>query len=120
MTRTWTVYGLRNCDTCRKALKWLEAEGIGHRFVDVRADGIGRDEVSRFAEAAGDQLINRRGTTWRGLPAEAKQTVEAGDAAAAVELCLAQPALIKRPVFERDGRVLIGFSDEVRKTLSAG
>ena len=61
------VYGLKTCDTCRKARKWLDAKGIAHEFMDVRADGLANADVARWVKAVGDEtLVNRRGTTWRG------------------------------------------------------
>ena len=109
------LYGLKTCDTCRKARKWLDAEGIQHVFVDVRADGIGADDVARWAEAVGiETLLNRRGTTWRGL-SDADKAKGEGDAA--VALMATHPALIKRPVFEKDGDVLVGFSEQVQVAL---
>ena len=67
-----TIYGIKNCDTCRKALKWLQAEGIEHRYHDFRADGLEAADVTRWVSAVGwETLLNRRGTTWRKLPPEA-------------------------------------------------
>lgn len=105
-----TVYGLKNCDTCRKALKWLEAEGIPHRFHDLRADGIKPAEVKRFAKSAGwETLLNKAGTTWRGLPDTQKTDVSEAEA---VALMAEHPALIKRPVFDfGKGEVVVGFRD---------
>ncbi|MBC7103886.1 MAG: ArsC family reductase [Parvibaculum sp.] len=105
-----TVYGLKNCDTCRKALKWLEAEGIRHKFHDVRADGIKPAEVKRFAKSAGwETLLNKAGTTWRGLPDTQKADVSEAEA---VALMAEHPALIKRPVFDfGKGQVVVGFRD---------
>lgn len=116
---TWlvlTVYGLKNCDTCRKALKWLEAEGITHRFHDVRADGIKPSDIRRFAQAVGwENLLNKASTTWRGLPkSETGNTSEAQ----ALNLMAAHPALIKRPVFDMDGgAVVVGFRDPQKAVL---
>lgn len=105
-----TVYGLKNCDTCRKAIKWLEAEGIPYRFHDLRADGIKSADVKRFAKSAGwETLLNRAGTTWRGL--SDKQKANAGEADA-LSLMAEHPALIKRPVFDfGKGEVIVGFRD---------
>ena len=112
-----TVYGIKNCDTCRKALKWLAAEGIEHRFHDVRKDGLTEEMVERWIAAVDlEQLVNRRGTTWRGLSDEDRQAAESGKAA--IPLCAANPALIKRPVFEREARVLVGFTDQVKSVLA--
>ncbi|WP_417517354.1 Spx/MgsR family RNA polymerase-binding regulatory protein [Minwuia sp.] len=112
----WKVYGLRNCDTCRKARKWMDAEGIDHRFIDVRADGIAEEDVKRWAATVEQsQLINRRGTTWRGLSEEDRASAETGEGA--IRLGAAHPALIKRPVFEKGPRVLVGFTDQVKAEL---
>lgn len=113
-----TVWGLRNCDTCRKALAWLKGEGIAHRFHDVRADGLDRKTVARWVEAVGwEAMLNRRGTTWRGL-AEADKT--GLDEAKAVALMAKHPALVKRPVIETDGAVTVGFDEAVRTRLVRG
>ncbi|MEX0695590.1 MAG: arsenate reductase [Rhodospirillales bacterium] len=109
------IYGLKNCDTCRKALKWLEGEGIAYVFVDVRKDGIDMSDIERWAEAIGiDSLLNKRGTTWRGLSDADKAR---GEGKGAVALMATHPALIKRPVFVRNGTVMVGFTDAV-KTLT--
>lgn len=110
-----SVYGLKNCDTCRKALKWLDAEGVEHRFHDVRADGVSEPEISAWAEQAGwETLLNRRGTTWRGLPESDRDGV---DEPKAVALMTAHPALIKRPVFDIEGKIMVGFGDLSRDAL---
>lgn len=110
------VYGLKNCDTCHKARKWLDGEGIAHGFHDVRADGLEADAVDRWIAGAGwETLLNRRGTTWRKLPEAEREGLDQAKAAA---LMLAHPALIKRPVFEAEGKVLVGFTDEVKAALA--
>lgn len=113
-----TVYGLKNCDTCRKALRWLDDRGIAHRFHDVRADGIALADIRRFAKAAGwETLLNRAGTTWRGLPKS--KTAQVGEADA-LKLMAEHPALIKRPVFEHGkGDVVVGFRDPQKAALQA-
>ena len=109
------VYGLNNCDTCRKARKWLDGEAVEHRFHDIRKAGLARAVIADWADVAGwETLLNRRGTTWRGLPETSKQDV---DRDRAIDLMTAHPALIKRPVFVAGGDVLVGFSDDVRKAL---
>jgi len=111
------VHGLKNCDTCRKALKWLEAEGLEHRFHDVRGDGLTADALGRWVGALGwEALLNRRGTTWRKLPADETAAV---DEAAAVRLMLAHPALIKRPVFAAGGQIIVGFKAGQQAALQA-
>lgn len=109
------IYGLKNCDTCRKALKWLEAEGIAFTFLDVRKDSIEASDIESWAEAVGvDSLLNKRGTTWRGL-SDADKAM--GEGKGAVKLMAAHPALIKRPVFVQNGTVMVGFTDAVKDAL---
>lgn len=100
-----TVYGLRNCDSCRKALARLEEQGVAHRFVDFRVDGIDAATVARWAEAVGwETLLNRRGTTWRGLDESVRAEI---DAERAIDLMTTHPALMKRPIVEKDDAVLV-------------
>lgn len=110
------VHGLKDCDTCRKARKWLDGEGIAHDFHDVRADGLEADVLAVWVAHAGwETLLNRHGTTWRKLPEAEREDLDQAKAAA---LMLAHPALIKRPVFEADGKVLVGFTDEVKGEMA--
>jgi arsenate reductase len=111
-----TVYGLKNCDTCRKALKWLEDEGIAHSFHDVRADGITSDDVKRFAKSVGwEMLLNKASTKWRELKAGVPEPVTE---AVALKLMAAHPTLVKRPVFEaRGGDIVVGFRDAQKAAL---
>ncbi|MDA0991892.1 MAG: ArsC family reductase [Verrucomicrobia bacterium] len=110
-----TVYGIKNCDTCRKARKWLDAEGIEHRYHDFRADGLDETTLSAWVSAIGwETLLNRRGTTWRKLPEADRDGLTADNAAA---LMLANPTLIKRPVFDTGGAYLVGFSKAVEDAL---
>jgi Spx/MgsR family transcriptional regulator len=104
------LYGLRNCDTCRKAQAWLKARGTEFRFHDVRADGLDAGLLERWESRLGwEALLNRRGTTWRGL-AEGER---AGlDRNRALALMRAHPALIKRPVLDAGECILVGFSPE--------
>jgi arsenate reductase len=109
------VTGLKNCDTCRNAIKWLKAEGIDARLHDVRADGLDPAALDGWIAAVGwETLLNRRGTTWRGLPDADKADV---DAAKARALMLAHPALIKRPVFDLGGKILVGFGAQEKAAL---
>ena len=109
------VYGLKNCDTCRKALKWLEDKGIAHTFHDIRQAGLGEADIAGWAARAGwETLLTRRGTTWRGLSDAEREGV---DEVHAVRLMTAHPALIKRPVFVRNGAVLVGFDASVQALL---
>jgi len=101
-----TVYGIKQCDTCRKALAWLEQNGIVHRFHDFRSDGLEAGLLRGWLDSAfSDRLVNRRSTTWRQLSEE--QRAAQGDALLA--LLLEYPTLIKRPVFVRERSVAVGF-----------
>ena len=101
-----TVYGIKQCDTCRKALKWLAGQGIAHEFHDLRQDGLDRERVSGWLESGfADVLVNRRSTTWRQLSDAQRAT--SGDEL--VQLLLDHPTLVKRPVFEREAIVAVGF-----------
>tara|TARA_B100000683_G_scaffold273955_1_gene320903 strand:- start:4197 stop:4541 length:345 start_codon:yes stop_codon:yes gene_type:complete len=110
-----TVYGIRNCDTCRKALIWLEAGGIEHRFHDFRKDGLTATQVAVWLEDVGAAvLLNKRGKTWRNFSNAEKESVDAGKAEA---LIVANPTLVKRPVFEGAGTLLVGFGNAQRDAL---
>jgi arsenate reductase len=110
MGATVTIYGIRNCDTMKKARAWLEAHGVAHRFRDYRAEGIDAATLAGWAGEVGwEVLLNRAGTTFRKL-AEADR---AGlDEAKAIALMLAQPGMIKRPVLEGAGALMVGFKPE--------
>jgi len=111
-----TVFGLKNCDTCRKVIKWLTAENIPYIFHDVRKDGIDRDKVAGWLEGIGwEVLLNRNSSTWRGLTDADKIGV---DETKAIELMILHPALIKRPVCDRDGTILVGFKEADKALLS--
>jgi Spx/MgsR family transcriptional regulator len=108
--RQVTIYGIRNCDTMKKARAWLEAHGVFHRFHDYRADGIDPALLAGWVSALGwEALINRAGTTFRKLP----EADRAGlTEARAVALMLAQPGMIRRPVLDIDGALLVGFKPD--------
>ncbi len=109
------IYGLKNCDTCRKAIKWLEAEGIPHQFHDLKTEGIQAGDVKRLAAAVGwETLLNKASTTWRGLPDGDKAGL--GEAKA-MKLMAAHPALIKRPVFDNGKTVISGFRDAQKPAI---
>lgn len=111
-----TVYGIKNCDTCRKALKWLTEVGLEHRFHDLRSDGLSAPVLSGWVNEAGwERLLNRRGTTWRKLPETERDGI---DGASAEALMLAHPTLIKRPVFDVDNHIHVGFTDDQRTALN--
>ena len=109
------MYGIKNCDSCKKALKWLAAEGIDCRFHDFRSDGLEAETLDRWLAAIDrDILINRRGTTYRQLD-EAQKDELAGENPA--KLLLAMPTLMKRPVFDLGGSYLVGFTDREKAAL---
>ena len=110
-----TVYGIKSCDTVRKALKWLDSESIAHTFKDLRSDGFSESDVHTWMECVGwETLLNRRSTTWRGLDESDKADL---DATKAARLMLAHPTLVKRPVFVHAGVCNVGFTDAVRESL---
>ena len=100
-------YGLKTCDTCRKALQSL---GDGVTVIDVRADGVPPDRLAQFHEAFGDKLVNRASTTWRGLS-------EAERAEDALALLAKHPTLMKRPVIDVDGTLYLGWGKDVQAAL---
>lgn len=103
-----TVYGIKNCDTVKRALKTLDAAGIQYDFHDFRADGLEATKAQQWLDRLGlDAVLNRRGTTWRGLDSATCDGVTADNAAA---LLASQPSLVKRPVIEHSGGVLVGFA----------
>jgi Spx/MgsR family transcriptional regulator len=102
-----TVYGIKQCDTCRKALKWLAGQDIEHQFHDFRSDGLQADLLRDWLGSSfAGKLVNRRSTTWRQLSGE--QRCSEGDAL--LELLLKHPTLIKRPVLVIDEIVAVGFN----------
>lgn len=104
------LYGIPNCDTVKKARTWLADRGVAHAFHDYKNDGIDRARLERLVGAVGwEKLLNRSGTTFRKLPDADKTNL---DAAKAVELMLAQPSMIKRPVVEHPGGLLVGFAPD--------
>ena len=105
------IYGIKNCDTMKKARLWLDEHGIDYAFHDYKASGIDRDHLERWcADAGWETVLNRAGTTFRQLPNEAKADL---DPEKAIALMLAQPSMIKRPVLEANGKLLIGFKPEI-------
>ncbi|MCA1789864.1 MAG: arsenate reductase [Thioalkalivibrio sp.] len=110
------LYGIANCDTVRQARRELTAAGLEHRFHDFRKDGLDAAQLDRWLERVGwSALLNRRGSTWRQLPAETREGI---DAARARELMLEHPTLVRRPVIEGAGEILVGW-DANRATLLA-
>ena len=112
---TATIYGIRNCDTMKKARAWLDAHGVAAVFHDYRVDGIDRATLAGWVGRVGwETLLNRAGTTFRRLPEEDRRDL---DEARAIALMLAEPAMIKRPVLVAGGRLLVGFRPDEYATL---
>jgi arsenate reductase len=103
-----TIYGIKNCDTMKKARAWLDKRGVDYAFHDYKVAGIARDRLEGWAKKVGwETLLNRAGTTFRKLPDKDKNGL---DAKKAVTLMLAEPSMIKRPVLELGGgKLLVGF-----------
>jgi Spx/MgsR family transcriptional regulator len=105
------LFGIANCDTVKKARAWLDRRGVAYEWVDFRKAPPHPDEIARWSRAAGwEALLNRRGTTWRQLSAEAQARVTGERAALA--LMAEKPTLIRRPVIEDGDDVLVGFDAE--------
>ncbi len=105
-----TLYGIKNCDTMKKARAWLDERGVAYAFHDYKAAGIDRTRLEAWCKAIDwETVLNRAGTTFRKLP----DTDKAGlDGKKAIALMLAQPSMIKRPVLEQGGTLLVGFKPE--------
>lgn len=104
---TITMYGIKNCDTIKKARVWLEARGVAYDFHDYKTAGIDVATLDRWiGELGWDVLLNKAGTTFRKLPEEDKAGIDAEKAKA---LMAAQPSMIKRPVLDMGGKLLVGF-----------
>ena len=107
---TITMYGIKNCDTIKKARTWLEERGIDYRFHDYKAEGIDRKTLEGWcAEHGWEIVLNRAGTTFRKLPEKDREGL---DAKKAVALMLAQPSMIKRPVLDLGKKRLVGFKPD--------
>jgi Spx/MgsR family transcriptional regulator len=108
---TVTIYGIKNCDTMKKARTWLEEHDVAYDFHDYKASGIDRAHLETWTQEAGwETVLNRAGTTFRKLPEDARENL---DREKAIALMLEQPSMIKRPVVEADGKLLIGFKPEI-------
>jgi arsenate reductase len=102
-----TIYGIKNCDTMKKAFAWLDGQKLAYRFHDYKKAGVDRAQLTAWCAKAGwKTMVNTRGTTWRKLTPE-QQTVSTQ--AGAVALMLENPSLIKRPVVEKGAQLLVGF-----------
>jgi Spx/MgsR family transcriptional regulator len=103
------LYGIKNCDTVKKARRWLDEQGISYTFHDYQVQGLGREQLLAWIkELSWQKLLNTRGTTWRQLTAEMKLEL---DEPKALELMLQKTSLIKRPLLDLGNQRLVGFSE---------
>ncbi len=104
-----TVYGIANCDKCRKALRWFAANGYPHQFHDLRKDGLAEALAKRWLESrSAAELLNRRSTTWRQLSAGERESADS----AAADLLVAHPTLAKRPLVDTGGTLIVGYDEQ--------
>ncbi len=109
------LFGLATCDRCRRARRWLAEDGVDARFVDLRKEGLAPETLDRWIDALGvEALVNRRGTTWRNLPPDVRSDP---DENALRALMLANPALIRRPVWDIAGSIRVGFDESAQPAL---
>ncbi len=111
------LFGIRNCDTVKKARKWLDEAGVAYEFHDFKKQGLTEQQLDDWLDVLGwEPLINRRGTTWRKLPETVRDTIDAHSARAVM---LENPSIIKRPVVEQGDRVFVGFdADQWAQTFT--
>ncbi len=112
-----TLYGIKNCDTMKKARTWLDGHGVEYRFHDYRKDGLDRKRLAAWVDELGwETLLNRRGTTWRRLPETVRENI---DRDAAIDVMLDNPAIIRRPLLDLGDRRIVGFkADEYEALLT--
>jgi arsenate reductase (glutaredoxin) len=111
MAKSITIYGIKNCDTMKKARAWLDSHGVAYGFHDYKAEGIERARLVHWAKEVGwETLLNRAGTTFRKLDHVDKEKLSETKA---IALMLAQPSMIKRPVLDLGGKLLVGFKPEI-------
>ena len=109
------IYGIPNCDTMKKARKWLEDNSLEYEFHDYKKHGVPEKNLTRWVKTAGwEVVLNKRGTTWRKLDDEIKNDI---DETSSIQVMLENPSAIKRPVLEDGKTLLVGFKEEDYKTL---
>jgi arsenate reductase len=115
MTTRATIHGIKSCDTMKKARDWLDEHGVAYDFHDYKTAGVDRGTLEAWTRQVGwETLLNRSGTTFRKLPDADRQGLTQ---ARAIDLMLAQPSMIKRPVLHFNGQLVVGFKPEVYETL---
>jgi arsenate reductase (glutaredoxin) len=106
-----TIYGIKNCDTMKKARAWLDSQGAPYSFHDYKSEGVAKDKLKSWCDELGwETLLNRAGTTFRKLPDSERENL---DQRKAIALMLAQPSMITRPVLDLGGKLLVGFKPEI-------
>ncbi len=110
-----TLYGIKNCDTVKKARKWLEANNRDYQFHDFRETPIKQQQVKDWITQLGwDTVVNKRSTSWKQLSEEQRNAMDEKSAIAAI---LDNPTLVKRPLLDKDGDYTVGFSDKIYQSL---
>jgi arsenate reductase len=111
MAKSVTIYGIKNCDTMKKARVWLDSHGVAYEFHDYKAVGAPKEKLKAWCDELGwETLLNRAGTTFRKLPEADKEGLNERKA---IALMLEQPSMIKRPVLDVGGKLLVGFKPEI-------
>jgi len=111
MAKSITIYGIKNCDTMKKARTWLDKHGVKYAFHDYKTEGIDKPRLEAWAKAVGwETLLNKAGTTFKKLPDKDKDGIAEKKA---IALMLAQPSMIKRPVLDIGGKLTVGFKPEI-------
>jgi len=111
-----TMYGIKNCDTIKKARKWLEDAGVDYQFHDYKKDGLSAELLDSFiADLGWEELLNRRGTTWRKLPEDVRENI---DEASAKAVMLENPSIIKRPLLDTGKEKILGFKADQYAALN--
>jgi arsenate reductase len=106
-----TIYGIKNCDTMKKARAWLDGHGVAYSFHDYKSEGIAKEKLKSWSDELGwETLLNRASTTFRKLPESEREGLNERKA---IALMLAQPSMIKRPVLDVGGKLLVGFKPEI-------
>lgn len=105
------VYGIANCNTVKKAIGWLKTNEEEFEFHDYKKKGITKEKLKEWSKEVGwEKLVNKKGTTWRELPEDEQQKVT--NKKTAIELMIDKPSVIKRPIIESDGKLIVGFNEE--------
>ena len=110
-----TLYGIKNCDSVKKARRWLDAKPVAYTFHDVRIDGITVDQVKHWIETLGwEAVVNKRSTSWKQLDQAVRDNM---DEKTAVDEILLNPTLVKRPLLEKDKILVVGFTESIYAEL---